>query len=112
MHGILPCDLIAALEDVGVEVPVTSSALPALTAAARWNDLSLRIESGAMSRRQAALTYRAVVWPSACGQRESEAARRLAARGCGATGAEALARALLDALTVMRSARARERAAA
>jgi hypothetical protein len=112
MHGILTADLIAALEDVGVEVPAGSNALPALTAAARWHDLSLRIESGSGSRRQPAAMYRAVVWPSACGQPESQAAHRVAARGHGATGAEALARALLDALKVMRVAQVRERAAA
>jgi hypothetical protein len=108
MHGILTSDLIAALEEVGVEVPAASNALPALTWAARQHDLSLRIESGAPSRRQPAPTYRAVVWPSACGQRESQAAQRLAARGHGTTGAEALAWALLDALKVMRVAQTRE----
>jgi hypothetical protein len=112
MHGILTSDLIAALEDAGVEVPANGNALPALTAAARWHDLSLRIESGIASRRQPAPTYRAVVWPSVCGQRESQAAQRLAARGHGATGAEALAWALLDALKVMRVAQARERVVA
>ena len=112
MHGILTADLIAALEDVGVEVPAASNALPALTAAARWHDLSLRIESGMGSRRQSAPRYRAVVWPSVCGQRESQAAQRLAARGHGATGAEALAWALLDALKVLRVAQAREMAIA
>lgn len=112
MHGILTSDLIAALEDVGIEVPTTSNALPALTAAARWHDLSLRIERKATSRHQVAPTYRAVVWPSVCGQRESQAAQRMATRGHGATGAEALAWALLDALKVMRVAQSRERAAA
>jgi hypothetical protein len=112
MHGILTSDLIAAPAEVGVGVPAASNALPALTAAARWHDLSLRIESGAASRRQQAPAYRAVVWPSVCGQRESQAAQRLAARGHGATGAEALAWALLDALKVMRVTQARERAAA
>ena len=108
MHGVLTSDLIAALEDVGVEVPAGVNALPALTAAARWHDLSLRIESRAVSRRQSLPGYRAVVWPSVCGQRESQAAQRLAARGHGATGAEALAWALLDALKVVRVAQARE----
>ncbi|MFN8663407.1 MAG: hypothetical protein U0075_16070 [Thermomicrobiales bacterium] len=112
MHGILTSDLIAALEDVGVDVPAASNALPALTAAARWHDLSLRIESGAVSRRRQPAGYRAVVWPSVCGQRESQAAQRLATRGHGATGAEALAWALLDALKVLRVAQARELAAA
>lgn len=112
MQGILTPDLIAALEDVGVEVPAASNALPALTAAARWHDLSLRIESRAGSRRQAAPAYRAVVWPSVCGQRESQAAQRLAVRAHGTTGAEALAWALLDALKIMRVAQAREMAVA
>src|SRR5215218_6643811 len=108
MHGILTSDLIAALDEVGVEVPSASNALPALTAAARWHDFSLRIERGPASRRQSAPRYRAAVWPAVCGQRESRAAQRLAARGDGATGAEALARALLDALKVMRVVQARE----
>ena len=108
MQGILTSDLVAALEAVGVDVPSGGNALPALTAAAHRHDLSLRIESGAASRRQAAPSYRAVVWPSVCGPRESQAAQRLAARGHGDTGAEALAWALLDALKVMRVARARE----
>ncbi len=112
MHGILTSDLIADLEDVGIEVPSARNALPALTAAARWLDLSLRIESNMRSRPHLAPTYRAVVWPSVCGKRESQAAQRLAARGHGATGAEALARALLDALKVMRVAQARELAVA
>lgn len=112
MHGILTSDLIAALEDVGVDVPAASNALPALTAAARWHDLSLRIESGAVSRRRQPAGYRAIVWPSVCGQRESQAAQRLATRGHGATGAEALAWALLDALKVLRVAQARELAVA
>ncbi|MCA9862477.1 MAG: hypothetical protein R2853_18755 [Thermomicrobiales bacterium] len=112
MQGILTSDLIAALEAVGVEAPAASNALPALTEAARWHDLSLRIESGAVSRRQHAPSYRAVVWPSICGQRESQAAQRLATRGHGATGAEALAWALLDALKIMRAAQARELTAA
>ena len=112
MQGILTSDLIAALEDVGVDVPAGSNALPALTAAARWHDLSLRIECGAALRRQPTPTYRALVWPSVCGQRESQAAQRLAARGHGVTGAEALAWALLDALKVMRLAQVRELAVA
>ena len=112
MQGILSSDLIAALADVEVHVPPGRNALPALTAAARWHDLSLRIESGAVARRQTAPTYRAVVWPSVCGPRESQASQRLASRGYGATGAEALAWALVDALKVMRLAQARELAAA
>lgn len=112
MHGTLTSDLIAALADAGVEVPETTDALPALTAAARWHGLSLRIESGGASRRQTNPSYRAVVWPSVCGQRESQAAQRLAARGHGATGAEALAWALLDALKTMRVAQARALAVA
>ena len=112
MHGILTSDLIAALEDVGVDVPAASNALPALTAAARWHDLSLRIESGTVSRRRQPGGYRAIVWPAVCGQRESQAAQRLATRGHGATGAEALAWALLDALKVLRVAQARELAVA
>jgi hypothetical protein len=112
MHGSLPSDLIAALADVGVDVPSGTNALPALTAAARQHDLSLRIESGAVSRRQAELTYRAVVWPSVCGHRESQTAQLLAARGYGDTGAEALARALLVALKTLQVARARELAVA
>jgi hypothetical protein len=107
MHGILTSDLIAALEDVGVGVPSGSNALPALTAA-RCHDLSLRIESCATSRHQQTPGYRAVVWPSVCGQRESQSAQRLAARGHGATGAEALACAILDALKALRAAQARE----
>lgn len=108
MQGILSAELITALADVGVEVPAAGNALPALTAAARWYDFSLRIERGAASHRQHALVYRAVVWPSVCGPRESQAALRLSARGHGGTGAEALAWALLDALKVQRVAQMRE----
>ena len=87
MHGILIPDLIAALAAAG-------------------------IERGVVPRHESMPIYRAVVWPSVCGQRESQAAQRLAARGYATTGMEALARVLLDALGVMRVAQARELAVA
>lgn len=111
MHGILPTDLINELAEVGIAAPAAGNALPTLTAAARGHDLSLRIESGAATR-PAERAYRAVVWPTLCGGRESQAAQRLAARASGATGAEALARALLGAIRAVRVAQSRELARA
>lgn len=108
MHGILSPNLVTALDALGIVVPAASNALPALTQAARRHDLSLRIERGAIAHRQASPAYRAIVWPSVCGRRESLAAQRLIARGHGATGAEALAHALLEALRAQYAARARE----